>query len=74
MYTVKYRSSDPFVETSLALFMFLLALLVYTEVKPSINDRMLDFDLEECTGCRPEETTIYDERIATPPDNILGVF
>ena len=74
MYNTKYRSRDPFVETSLALFLFILSLLVYTEISPTVDDRMLDLSLEECTGCLPIETTIYDERIATPPDNVLGVF
>ena len=69
---MKYQGRDPFIETSLALFLFILALVVYTEVNPNVEDRMLDVELEEWEP--PKTTTIYDERIVTPPDNILGVF
>ena len=69
---MKYQGRDPFIEASLALFLFILALVVYTEVSPNVEDRMLDVELEEWEP--PKTTTIYDERIVTPPDNILGVF
>ena len=69
---MKYQGRDPFIEASLALFLFILALVVYTEVNPNVEDRMLDVELEEWEP--PKTTTIYDERIVTPPDNILGVF
>ena len=74
MYNTKYRSRDPFVETSLALFLFILSLLAYTEINPIVEDRMLDLSLEECTGCLPTKTKIYNERKATTPTNVLGVF
>ena len=69
---MEYRSS--FVEVSIAIMLFIAVLIVYTEVTPTVEDRLLDSELEDCTGCLPTKTKIYNERKATTPTNVLGVF